>query len=69
MTLEVDPTQLPLRDPAPVDPAVLAAIAAAVDQAWPRPASADQHNPAHLAWRFSGRWWHKPLPLRRERPW
>ena len=23
----------------------------------------------HEAWRFSGRWWHKPVPLRRDRPW
>ncbi|HXZ62030.1 MAG TPA: hypothetical protein VEG62_04750 [Acidimicrobiales bacterium] len=68
MTLEVDHSQLALRGPAPADPAVLAAIAAAVDQAWPRPAPADQHDPAHLAWRFSGRWWNKPLPLRRDRP-
>ena len=69
MTLEVDRSQLTLRAPTPVDPAVLAVIAAAVDQAWPRPAPADQHDPAHLAWRFSGRWWNKPLPLRRDRPW
>ncbi len=69
MTLEVDRSQLTLRAPTPVDPAVLAVIAAAVDQAWPRPTPADQHDPAHLAWRFSGRWWNKPLPLRRGRPW
>ena len=54
--------------PAP-DPAVLAAIAAAVQLAWPRPAPPDEHDPAHEAWRFSGRWWHKPLPMRRDRPW
>jgi len=51
------------------DPAVLAAIVAAVDQTWPRAvAAADERDPAHLAWRFSGRWWNKPSPLRRERP-
>ena len=69
MTLEIDRSQLALRQPAPVDPAVLAVIASAVDQAWPRPALADEHQDAHLAWRFSGRWWSKPLPLRRDRPW
>ena len=50
--------------------AVLAAIVAAVDQAWPR------HDPGpgpgksdSTAWRFSGRWWAKPVPARRDRPW
>ena len=69
MTVEIDRSQLALRPPPATDPVVLAAIAAAVDQAWPRPAAADQHDPVHLAWRFSGRWWQKPLPLRRDRPW
>ncbi len=23
----------------------------------------------HEPWRFSGRWWNKPVPLRRDRPW
>ena len=71
MTLPVDEDQLTLRErPAP-DPAVLAAIAAAVQLAWPRPAPApaDEHNPAHAPWRFSGRWWNKPVPLSRNRPW
>jgi hypothetical protein len=51
------------------DPAVLAAITAAVQLAWPRPAAPDERNPVHDAWRFSGRWWAKPTPLRRDRPW
>ena len=53
-----------------VDPVVLAVLASAVDQAWPRtvavvagPASAGP------AWRFSGRWWAKPTAVRRDRPW
>jgi len=53
-----------------VDPVVLAVIAAAVDQAWPRPRVAlaeDAHRPP--AWRFSGRWWSRPATTRRERPW
>ncbi len=63
-----------LSGPLPPDPAVLAAIVAAVQAAWPRPAAAavslsDELDPAHEAWRFSGRWWHKPVPMRRDRPW
>jgi hypothetical protein len=48
----------------------MAAIVAAVELAWPRPAP----EPPPLAeapnrWRFSGRWWARPAPARRERPW
>jgi hypothetical protein len=45
-----------------------AAIVAAVDAAWPRPvvAAAAETTPR---WRFSGRWWTKPIPTRRDRPW
>ena len=64
-----DGSALTLREAAAPDPAVLAAIAAAVQLAWPRPAAADEHDPAHEPWRFSGRWWHKPTPIRRDRPW
>ncbi len=48
---------------------MLAAITAAVQLAWPRPSPADEYDPAHEPWRFSGRWWNKPVPLRRDRPW
>jgi hypothetical protein len=47
----------------------LAAIVAAVEVAWPRPvvlAEGDQDSPR---WRFSGRWWVRPIPSRRDRPW
>ena len=45
----------------------LAAIVAAVEVTWPRPVAAPT---AELPrWRFSGRWWTKPVPLRRNRPW
>ena len=64
----VDPDRLALRPRPGPDPAVLAAIAAAVQLAWPRPAAADEHDPVHEAWRFSGRWWNEPVPLRRDRP-
>jgi hypothetical protein len=47
----------------------LAAILAAVEMAWPRPvvAGGDEADPPR--WRFSGRWWSRPIPARRERPW
>ena len=55
--------------PAPTDEEAVA-IVAAVEALWPRPVvSADLENPLRTAtWRFSGRWWAKPLPARRDRP-
>jgi uncharacterized protein (DUF2336 family) len=50
-----------------VDPEVLAVLAAAVDQAWPRPKKVDD-APTLPAWRFSGRWWSRPVASRRDRP-
>ena len=53
-----------------VDPEVLAVLAAAVDQAWPRPRMVRPETPAAPpAWRFSGRWWSRPASARRQRPW
>ncbi|MGA2835787.1 MAG: hypothetical protein ABSF84_04245 [Acidimicrobiales bacterium] len=56
--------------PDPVDPEVLAVLAAAVELTWPRPvmvvAGAASGPPA---WRFSGRWWTRPATTRRDRPW
>jgi hypothetical protein len=46
----------------------MAAIAAAVEVAWPR-AVATGEPPTPPRWRFAGRWWSKPVPARRERPW
>ena len=53
-----------------IDPEVLAVLAAAVDQAWPRPrvVVVEQTDKAP-AWRFSGRWWTRPEVSRRNRPW
>ncbi len=53
-----------------IDPEVLAVVAAAFDQAWPRPvvAVAEEAN-RPPAWRFSGRWWTRPATTRRDRPW
>ena len=47
-----------------------AAIVAAVEVLWPRPIVADEPRPVRRSsWRFSGRWWTVPLPVRRDRPW
>ena len=51
------------------DPGVLAAIVAAVDAAWPRPAAAPAPSARTPAWRFSGRLWALPAAARRDRPW
>ncbi len=53
-----------------IDPEVLAVLAAAADQAWPRPGLvAPPEAPAGPpAWRFSGRWWSRPATARRDRP-
>lgn len=51
------------------EPAVLAAIVAAVEECWPRPVSPVAPRPSTPLWRFSGRWWAKPTAVRRERPW
>ncbi|HEY8524222.1 MAG TPA: hypothetical protein VIL48_04615 [Acidimicrobiales bacterium] len=47
----------------------VAAIVAAIEAAWPRPAAPDRRRETTQRWRFSGRWWSKPVPLRRARPW
>lgn len=46
-----------------------AAIVAALDALWPRPAGAEPEAAARSVWKFSNRWWSQPLPLRRARPW
>lgn len=52
--------------PAPTDEEA-AAIVAAVEGAWPRAAVVGE-TPVQR-WRWSGRWWSKPVPLSRRRPW
>lgn len=55
--------------PAPTDDEVVA-IMAAMEALWPRPVVLDERPPRRRAgWRFSGRWWALPLPVRRNRPW
>ncbi|MGB0113021.1 MAG: hypothetical protein WBP59_07350 [Ilumatobacteraceae bacterium] len=54
--------------PNPSDDEVVA-IMAAVEALWPRPVVvADTTTPRNTSWRFSGRWWSLPLPVRRNRP-
>ena len=53
--------------PDPTDEEV-AAIVASVEVAWPRAGSAETTVDAPR-WRWSGRWWSKPIPARRNRPW
>jgi hypothetical protein len=55
--------------PVPSDEEAVA-IAAAIEVLWPKPLiAADLENPLRSpTWRFSARWWAKPLPARRDRP-
>ena len=53
--------------PTPTDEEA-AAIVAAIEASWPRAVSSGP-PPAPPRWRFAGRWWSKPIPIRRERPW
>jgi hypothetical protein len=59
---------LGLRPRPPIEPAVLAAIAIAVEKAWPRPVPAPPARAGGDQWRFSGRWWNQRTALRRDRP-
>lgn len=56
--------------PTPTD-AEVAAIMAATEALWPRPVFVvDEPDHARTAsWRFSGRWWARPVAARRDRPW
>jgi hypothetical protein len=56
----------PFVTPEPTDEEA-AAIVAAIEVAWPRPVVAEPPS-AVPRWRFSGRWWSKPVPVRRDRP-
>jgi hypothetical protein len=55
-------------EPAPTDEEA-AAIAAAIEVAWPRVAAEAPRSDRANRWRFGGRWWSQPVPLRRNRPW
>ncbi len=54
--------------PPPTDDEAVA-IVAAMQALWPRPVvAAEETKRREATWRFSGRWWAKPLPARRDRP-
>ena len=53
--------------PDPTDEEV-AAIVAAIEVATPR-AGAPVASDGMPRWRWSGRWWTRPIPQRRVRPW
>lgn len=57
---------MPRQPPAPEE---LAAIVAAVALVWPRPVVVAAEDEEAPNWRWSGRWWTGPVPLRRRRPW
>ena len=46
----------------------VAAIVAAIEVATPRAGAAPSHD-GGPRWRWSGRWWTRPVPQRRVRPW
>jgi hypothetical protein len=51
-------------------PDEVVAITTAIELLWPKPAprvATAAGRPG--AWRFSGRWWTRPVPARRSRPW
>jgi hypothetical protein len=53
-----------------IDPTVLAVLAASAELVWPRRHAAPEPEPFDgPAWRFSGRWWTRPVASRRDRPW
>jgi hypothetical protein len=49
-------------------PEEMAAVMAAIEVAWPRPAAEEPAEEPGV-WRFSGRWWSKPHTVQRVRPW
>jgi len=65
---ELPPPSGVVMSPAPTDEEAVA-IMAATEALWPRPVIvvADE-KPVSRSWRFSGRWWSKPVPARRDRP-
>jgi hypothetical protein len=61
--MEVDAVPVPTDEEA-------AAIVAALEVLWPRAvATAPEVDRRVSSWRFSGRWWSAPMPVRRNRPW
>lgn len=60
-----EPTRI---SPTPTDEEAVV-IAAAMRALWPRPVVvSDEVRARSTVWKFSGRWWSVPLPMRRDRP-
>ena len=54
--------------PTPSDDEVVA-IMATTEALWPRPVvDGGSEAVRSTSWRFSGRWWSRPVPARRDRP-
>lgn len=53
--------------PVPTDEEA-AAIVAAIELGLPSGSAGGDGRPAVPRWRFSGRWWTRPVPVRRTRP-
>ena len=55
--------------PAPTDEEAVA-IVAAIEVLWPQPIAGVAPTASRdRTWRFSGRWWARPVAVRRDRPW
>jgi hypothetical protein len=67
-TPAVEPGSRAMLQPPPTEEEV-AAILAAVEVAWPKPVAGVPPVAKPSRWRFSGRWWSAPIPMRRVRPW
>jgi hypothetical protein len=62
------PVSISTVSPMPTDEEVVAILAGA-EALWPTPTAVVDTEPArHTTWRFSGRWWSRPVPARRDRP-
>jgi hypothetical protein len=61
------PVEIAAITPQPSEEEV-AAIVSALELAWPTRQTVGADPEQSGRWRFSGRWWTKPLPLRRGRP-
>jgi len=59
--------QTPEISPTPTEEEA-AAIIAALEVGLPRAGVAETGSEHSNRWRFSGRWWSKPVPVRRSRP-
>lgn len=68
VAVSADAVSLSDVSPTPTDEEVVA-IMAGVEALWPKPTVVvDTTAPRSTSWRFSGRWWSRPVPARRDRP-